>query len=88
MNWHEIICSEDITPTPGDDVDILLRTAKDIWRQSGCPEDFRVWQKTTPNYSRVIYFNPEARRQCSKGGLLSVGRRCNEPVDPGVQMIP
>jgi hypothetical protein len=88
MDWHEINITQDAAPSPQDVPHMYLTSARKIWEQAGCPEGFRVYQNIAPDYDLFLYFNPEARMHCRPTGLLSVGRVCSEPSEPGVLMIP
>jgi hypothetical protein len=88
MAWHEINITKDTGPSPNDLRHTYLTSAREIWEKAGCPEGFCVYQKTAADYDVILYFNPEARNHCAETGLLSVGRTCNQPEDPGVPMIP
>ena len=88
MDGHEINITKDAGPSPNDLGHTYLTSARNIWEEAGCPKDFAVYQKTAADYDLILYFNTEARSRCAGTGLLSVGRPCNQPDDPGALMIP
>lgn len=53
-------------------------------------ETFEELPKDPHSQSQIFYFNPVARECCDKHGLFGAykGSCCDEPVDPGVLLVP
>lgn len=81
MSWHTLSFPEDVDPF--DDADALIRHAEEIYRNSGSPAYFCVFQEINEKYSRVFYFSPVAAKHCHDHGLFETYRKihpCEKPV--------
>jgi len=63
MNWYEVRFPED---TFGfDSPEVLIESAKDIYKQANFPGGFGVFREFDHTHSRNFYFNPVATKYCA-----------------------
>jgi len=73
MDWHQVSFPEDVDPL--DEPKAMIREAETIYKKTGFPKDFCVFQEINHNSSCVIYFSPVATRYCQEDGLFESYRK-------------